>query len=153
MMKNVLWIRKQAVALGLSLAGALAGAGCDVQGLIGPRGNQMASFGGSPTSTTTASLAGTWRHALFFVDDFGFTNSTETTWQFSGDGTALRTIVTRNITLGTSDATITVARWRVSGTRVIIDFVSPTTGTIELAFSVQGNQLILAGQTFTRVGG
>jgi hypothetical protein len=129
----------------------VAGTGCDSPGLFGPPGRQVASFGGG-TSAATA-LTGTWRHALFFFDDFGFANSTETTWQFASDGTAVRTIITRNITLGASDVAITVARWRVSGTRIIIDFVSPTTGTVELDFSISGNQLLLSGQTFERAGG
>jgi hypothetical protein len=98
-------------------------------------------------------LVGSWRRTLFYFDDFGFAYSSETTWQFSSDGSAIRSIVTRNLTLGYADAAVAVARWQVTASRVTIDFVSPDPGRIELDFRVVGNELTLAGQTFSRIGG
>ena len=105
--------------------------------------------GGGGTTTTT--IDGTWQRTLAFFDDFGFLHSSETTWSFGTGGTATRTVVTTNVTLGAADTSVTTARWRVEGTSVIIDFLAPSPGTITLEFRLQGNTLFLAGQEYERV--
>ena len=107
--------------------------------------------GGTGGPTSDISITGTWQRTLVFFDEFGFLHSSETTWTFAADGTAERTVVTTNVTLGASDTTFTQARWRVEGTQVIIDFTAPTPGTITLEFFLQGTMLFLAGQEYERV--
>ncbi|HEX6314652.1 MAG TPA: hypothetical protein VFZ73_07320 [Gemmatimonadaceae bacterium] len=107
--------------------------------------------GGTGGPTSDISITGTWQRTLVFFDEFGFLHSSETTWTFAADGTAERTVVTTNVTLGASDTTFTQARWRVEGTQVIIDFTAPTPGTITLEFFLQGTTLFLAGQEYERV--
>ena len=105
--------------------------------------------GGGPTTTIT--IEGTWRRTLVFFDDFGFMHSSETTWTFATSGLAERTVVTTNITLGVADTSLTQARWRVDGSNVIIDFTTPSPGTVSLEVRVQGATLFLAGQEYQRV--
>lgn len=105
--------------------------------------------GGGPVASLT--IEGTWRRTLVFFDDFGFMHSSETTWRFDAGGSASRTIVTTNVTLGASDSSVTLARWRVDGTNLIIDFTAPSPGTITLDARVQGATLFLAGQEYQRI--
>ena len=105
--------------------------------------------GGAPTTSTT--IEGTWRRTLVFFDDFGFLHSSETTWTFDAGGTAQRTVVATNVTLGAADTLLTLARWRIEGTNVIIEFTAPSPGTIALDVRVQGTTLFLAGQEYQRV--
>ena len=104
--------------------------------------------GGAPATTT---IEGTWQRTLVFFDDFGFLHSSETTWSFTSGGAATRTVVTTNVTLGAADTSLTTARWRIDGSNVIIDFTSPSPGTISLEVRVQGTTLFLAGQEYQRV--
>jgi hypothetical protein len=130
---------------------AIAVAACDVGPTepVGRRPIGTLQPGGGGATTTT--IEGTWRRTLVFFDDFGFMHSSETTWLFETGGTASRTIVTTNVTLGASDTSVTTAEWRVEGTSVIIDFTAPSPGTITLEVLVQGTTLFLAGQEYQRV--
>ena len=107
--------------------------------------------GGSGGGNTATTIDGTWRRTLVFFDDFGFLHSSETTWSFETGGAATRTVVTTNVTLGAADTSLTTARWRVDGTSVIIDFTTPSPGTITLEVRVQDGTLFLAGQEYERV--
>ena len=106
---------------------------------------------GSGGPAVSLSIEGTWRRTLVFFDDVGFVNSSETTWTFEAGGSASRTSVTANVTAGISDTSVTLARWRIEGTNVIIDFTAPSPGTITLSFRVEGTTLFLAGQEYLRV--
>jgi hypothetical protein len=102
--------------------------------------------------TASAGLAGSWRRQLVFIDEFGYVHSSETTWTFEPGGDALRAIVTANFTLGVADTAFAQARWRLDGTRVIIDFVAPNPGMITLDVRIEGSRLFLAGQEYQRTG-
>lgn len=127
------------------LAFALA---CDGPGIVGPTTARIGRVGGSNTSTA---LLGSWRRAIFFLDDFNYSRSSETTYQFAADGTALRVQVARNHTLGLADILVSAGRWRLEGTRIVIDFVSPSTFQLALDMRLVGDQLELGGQVFLRV--
>ncbi len=99
---------------------------------------------------STASVVGTWTRSVSVVDEFGATKTTETTWVFSGDGTATRTIIVRSSAAGTPDRTDFSARWQVQGDQLAIDFVTPITGRVTLQFSRVGDSLVLGGETFLR---
>ncbi len=113
------------------------------------RGSTGPVAGSGPTAAT--GIAGTWRRTLVFLDEFGFLHSSETTWTFTADGGAFRAIVTRNHTLGAFDTSVATARWRLDGGNLIIDFLTPSPGTIVLEVRLQGTSLFLAGQEYLRV--
>lgn len=123
-------------------------AACDGPGVVGPNSVRLARAGSTPTATA---LVGTWRRAIFFLDDFGYSRSTETTFQFAADGSLVRVQIARNFTLGLVDVLVDAGRWRLNGSLVILDYATPTTFQVSLPFSVVGDQLDLAGQTFLRV--
>ena len=132
-------------------AAALTATACDV-GPVQPVGFRRTGVpAGGGGSTNTAAIEGTWRRTLVFFDDFGFMHSSETTWTFDVGGTAHRTVVATNITLGAADTIVTEARWRTDGSNVVIDFTAPSPGTITLTIRVQGTTLFLAGQEYQRV--
>lgn len=139
------------VALFACATAMLAVTACDT-GPFEPAGKRPTGTlqgGGGPT--VNAGIEGTWQRTLVFFDDFGYLHSSETTWAFSAGGQAQRTIVTTNVTLGAADTSLTLARWRLNGTNLIIDFTAPTPGTITLEARVQGTTLFLAGQEYQRV--
>lgn len=115
---------------------------------VGRRTGGLLEGGGAPV---TSSLQGTWQRTLVFFDDFGFMHSSETTWSFDAGGAATRTIVTTNHTLGAADTSLTIARWRLDGSSVVIDFTAPSPGTITLEVRLQGATLFLAGQEYERI--
>ena len=143
---------RSGVVLLAMTAAVLTATACDV-GPVQPVGFRQTGVpaGGAGGSTNTLAIDGTWRRTLVFFDDFGFMHSSETTWTFDRDGTAERTLVTTNVTLGAADTSLTQARWRVEGTNLIIDFTAPSTGTITLTVRLQGSTLFLAGQEYERV--
>jgi hypothetical protein len=104
------------------------------------------------TNGTETSLVGEWTREIVFFDDFGFANSSRTVWLFQAGGSAMRTVVTTNFTLGVADTIVTQAAWEVQGTAVEIEFAEPSPGTITLDFSVEGDSLLLAGQAYQRTG-
>jgi hypothetical protein len=115
------------------------------------RRNPGVLLGGGGGGGSAVTIEGTWQRTLVFFDDFGFLQSSETTWTFETGGTALRTIVATNVTLGAADTLVTQARWRLEGSNVVIDFTAPSSGTITLDVRVQGTTLFLAGQEYQRV--
>jgi hypothetical protein len=140
----------------ISLVAALVAAtftACDTA--LEPAGRRpsgtLGGGGGGGGTTTITSIEGTWRRTLVFFDDFGFLHSSETTWAFQAGGSAFRTVVATNFTLGAADTIFTTARWRLDGTILVIDFTSPSPGTITLDARVQGRTLFLAGQEYQRV--
>jgi hypothetical protein len=143
--------RMRFIVSALSLA-VITVTACDI-GPVEPVGRRRVDLvtGGGGGSSASAAIVGTWQRTLVFFDDFGFMHSSETTWDFAAGGTAQRSVVTTNVTLGASDTTFTEARWRLEGTNLIIDFTAPATGTITLEARVQGTSLFLAGQEYLRI--
>ena len=130
-------------------------AACDGLGPVGPERRQIGTVGsGADTGgNANTALVGSWRRTFFFVDEFGFSHAIETTWQFAGDGTAVRTTITTNLTLQVSDVTVTIARWRIQGGSIVLEFTSPDSGQVILDFVIVGDELTLAGEIYSRVGG
>jgi len=150
-MDTHLTLRLRLTLLALSAA-ILTATACDV-GPVEPVGKNRTTgtLTGTGGGSTAITIEGTWRRTLVFFDEFGFLHSSETTWTFETGGAAQRTIVTTNVTLGAADTTLTQARWRLDGSNVVIEFTSPSPGTITLDVRVQGTSLFLAGQEYLRV--
>lgn len=123
--------------------------GCDGPGVVGVGTGRLARSGSDTTSTTT--VVGSWRREIFFLDEFDFANSSETTFQFNGDGSVSRVQTTRNITLGLADSLVSTGQWSLTGTQLVIDFLTPSPFQLTLQATVVGNQLLLSGETFLRV--
>lgn len=125
---------------------------CDADGPVRPPQGQLAGIGGTGGSNLNQALVGSWERVFLFVDEFGFAHAVETTWQFRDDGIAVRTIVTRNITLGLADVAITTGQWTIDGTDLVLEFDPPNSGQVILAFTIVDDELTLAGEVYTRVG-
>ena len=121
-------------------------------GCVGGDGGVARSgpVGVSGGGALASEIVGTWRHALFFIDDDGIRRSSETTWRFSSDGSAVRTIVARNFTDGVADVSYASARWEAQGTSLLLTFLSPSAGSVRLGYRVEGNTLYLGAQPFLR---
>lgn len=135
-------------AVGILLV-ATALVACDGPGVVSP-GNRTTIIARVGGSSTSGAVAGTWRSALFFVDEFNISRTTETTWQFGTDGTAARIVVARNLTFGLVDVQTAAGRWRVEGSALVVDFVTPSVFQVLLSMQLAGDQLTLAGETFLR---
>lgn len=127
---------------------SLALSACDGPGVASPGRVRVGQVGSSDLSLA---IVGTWRRAIYFLDDFGIARVSETSWQFAADGTVVRVLVVRNITDGLADAQVSTGRYRVENARLLVDFVTPTAS--QLSFDVQrsGDQLKIAGQDYLLV--
>lgn len=123
-------------------------AGCDGDGVVSPNGHLVARGGGPSVSTA---LVGTWRRAIFFLDEFGFARATETTWQFGSNGAVTRVQVARNFTIGIADVQVAAGSYRYDGARVVIDLVTPAPQQLQFAVRFTSDGLELAGQAYLRV--
>lgn len=129
---------------------ALLLAGCDGDGIGGPDTRQIARHGGGTNTTPALSLVGTWRREVFFLDEFNFARSSETTFQFNGDSSVIRVQVARNFTLGLADAQVSAGRWTLSGDQLVIDFTTPSSFRLTLQASIVGDELTLSGESYLR---
>lgn len=131
----------------LSLASVLA---CSGGPLVPAGGPGPLGPTGSGNGNGSGGLVGEWRRELVFIDDLGYVHSSATTWYFFEDGSAARSIVTTNFTLGVSDEAVAMAQWSTDAGRVTIDFTSPNPGRIVLDYRIEGSRLLLAGQEYLR---
>jgi hypothetical protein len=143
-------LMRQHLSIFAVLFSALALTGCSGDGIAGPANRRIARADGVNT-TPIANLVGTWRREVFFLDEFNFARSTETTFQFNGDSSVVRLQVARNFTLGLVDAQVSTGRWTVSGEDLVIDFLTPSAFRLTLETSLVGDQLVLSGETYLRV--
>lgn len=155
-----------AACIGLALLGGAVGCSGDLSAVTGTSaaGAGTTGTGATGTGTTTpsasstfdAALLGRWRRVVLFTATDGTSNSSETTWTFAGDGSALRTVVSRNISYGLADAVNAAASWRTEGSTVVITYRPPDRGTVRFAYAVErsafGDALRLNSQSFVRVG-
>ncbi|MGI9076346.1 MAG: hypothetical protein ACR2G6_03315 [Gemmatimonadaceae bacterium] len=102
------------------------------------------------TVNSSLALVGRWERVVFFTDAGGAVHASETLWDFRSDGTALRTVVTRNLTEGFADAITAIVNWRVQGSSLVLDFVSPASGTTQFFFHINRDILTLDGRDFVR---
>jgi hypothetical protein len=123
--------------------------GCDGDGIAGPARRQIARAPGT-NATPTANLVGTWRREVFFLDEFNFARSSETTFQFNGDSSVVRLQVARNFTLGLADAQVSTGRWTLGGDQLVIDFTTPSAFRLTLQAEIVGDRLTLSGETYLR---
>jgi hypothetical protein len=138
------------IGLVAAAAALLFGAACGGEYLAGPGGARIARSG---AIGSIEPLVGTWRRAVFFVDDFGISRATETTWRFAADGSASRTLVTRNLTLGVADVYLAAGRWRTAGNQLVIDLDTPSPAQLQFTTRVVGDQLELSGELYLRATG
>jgi hypothetical protein len=127
----------------LSLPLVMLGCSGDLTIATGPRA--ISTRGGSQQ----AALLGRWQRVVT-VSVNGVLHSSETTWEFRADGLAIQTIITRNLSSGIGDATVTTASWSTSGRTIFLTFLSQP-GSAQLDFTIFGNVLTLNGQDFVRI--
>jgi hypothetical protein len=129
---------------------ALSLAGCnDVQMHLGP-GIQIGT--GTGSGLDHAAIVGLWTRVVVITDNAGNAHSSRTTWEFRSDGSATRTLITQNLSLGLSDVLTANATWHTEGSTLVITFRPPDTGTSRFSFSVFRNVLTLDGRDFVRIG-
>lgn len=134
--------------LSVTMVVALA-SGCDGPGVANPGNPLIGRVGGSPAPA--ANVAGSWRREVFFLDEFNFARSSETLFQFNADGSFVRVQTARNLTLGTADALVSTGTWSVSGTSIIMEFITPSPSELSLSFTITDNELVIAGESYLRV--
>lgn len=132
----------------LVLFSALALTSCEYGDLslrTGPR-----SFSTRGGAAQPSFLVGRWQRVTVF-QEFDERFEKETTWEFRSDGLAVRTVVTRNLTLGFADIDVDGGVWRVNDGTIIVTFTDPREGTLLLDFVLVGSLLRLNGLEFVRL--
>lgn len=97
-------------------------------------------------------LVGLWTRVVVVTDNFGDTHSSRTTWDFRSDGSATRTVIAQNLSLGISDVITAQAAWHVEGSTLVITFRPPDSGTSRFSFALFSDVLTLDGRDFVRIG-
>ena len=121
---------------------------CNVDMRIGP-GIQVGT--GTSSGTRHHSLVGIWTRLVVFTDNHGTAHSSRTTWEFRSDGSATRSVITQNLSMGVADVLTAHASWRTEGATLVITFRSPDSGTSRFSFALFANTLTLDGRDFVRV--
>jgi hypothetical protein len=121
----------------------------DVEMRIGPGIHIGTGTGSGPQHN---GVVGLWTRVVVITDNEGTAHSSRTTWEFRSDGSAVRTVVTQNLSAGISDVISANATWHTDGSTLVITFRPPNTGTSRFSFFVFGNVLTLDGRDFVRIG-
>ena len=58
--------------------------------------------------------------------------------------------VARNLSFGLTDVQTATGRWRVDGSTLLVDFVTPSPSQARLPLQLTGDELVLSGDTFFR---
>jgi hypothetical protein len=123
--------------------------GCnDVEMRLGP-GIHIGTGTGSGSHQTA--IVGLWTRVVVITDNAGNAHSSRTTWEFRSDGSATRTVVTQNLSVGISDVIAANASWHTEGSTLVVTFHAPDSGTSRFRFFVAGNLLSLDGRDFVRI--
>lgn len=129
---------------------ACGGAGDGPTGINGGGTEAGTGGGAGGGSQASSALVGRWNRIVYFYDAFGSLHSSETEWVFAADGSAARTVITRNLTEGFADASVLLARWRVEGSEVVISYQPPDAGTVRFGYRFEGSSvgtLLYLGET------
>lgn len=142
-------------ALALASVLACGGVGDGPAGVNGGTGTGTGGSGGGGGTQSSSALVGRWNRIIYFYDAFGSLHSSETEWVFAADGSAARTVITRNLSEGFADAAVLLARWRVEGSEVVITYQPPNAGTVRFGYRFEASSvgtLLFLGETqFVRV--
>jgi hypothetical protein len=112
------------VALLATVAATSGCGGGDASGVLAPHRTVQEQAG----AATDSALVGQWFRLDYFTDSAGVRTS-ETTWEFRGDGTATRSVVARSLSSGITSGVATDARWSTRGTTLDITlFPAGSTG-------------------------
>ena len=125
-----------------------------VDGTLGPPGGGTRATGpggGAATSGVDSALVGRWFRLILLYDALGPVASNETTWQFFVDGTATKTLVTRDYIEGWYDVGVLTVRWKADGQQVAITYPPPDGGTFQYPYRFVHDSLIFAGQGYVRL--
>jgi hypothetical protein len=150
------WSRIWRGAVAAPLAIALL-TGCDGEPvtITGNGGGVRPTNPGTSGTGTTSSrgdsrLLGAWSRTVFLQDNTGAVHSSRTTWRFSTNAAATRSVVANNLTFGLMDSVVTAARWHTEGASIVLDYLPEGTGTARFDYFFQGTTLILGGIGFER---
>jgi hypothetical protein len=125
---------------GVADGGTTGGSG-GTGGVIGTGG------GGSQSSA----LVGSWTRALLVEGANGDIHESRTNWEFRSDGSAIRQVIAWNWTTGYYDTVSSVAQWTTAGANITITYIAGSSGTLTLAWRVDGDVLTLGPDQFARV--
>ena len=149
-------VRLRRLALAAAAVLLAACAGDAITGNAAPPGPTGTGTTGQTGGTNAEGrLVGRWSRTIYFYDDSGDLHSSETLWTFASDGNGARTVYARNVTWGYEDAVVTLVRWSVDGSDVVVAYQAPDSGTARFSYrfepSFTGDLLWLGDLRFVRV--
>jgi hypothetical protein len=127
----------------------LSGAGNG--GGTGGGGGSGGVIGGGGGGSQSSVLLGSWTRALLVEGPNGDIHESRTNWEFRADGSAIRQVIAWNWTTGYYDTLSSVAQWSTTGANITITYIAGSSGTLTLAWRVDGDVLTLGPDQFARV--
>ena len=144
-----------AIAAGLFALSACAGvenlSGAGDGGTSGGSGGTGGVIGGGGGGSQSSALLGSWTRAILVDGPNGDIHESRTNWEFRSDGSAIRQVIAWNWTSGYYDTISSVAQWTTSGANITITYIAGSTGSLTLAWRVDGDVLTLGPDQFARV--
>jgi hypothetical protein len=107
--------------------------------------------GGTTGGSQSSALVGSWTRALLVEGANGDIHESRTNWEFRSDGSAIRQVIAWNWTTGYFDTVSSVAQWTTAGANITITYTAGSSGTLTLAWRVDGDVLTLGPDQFARV--
>lgn len=107
--------------------------------------------GGGGGGSQSSAVLGQWTRALLVETPDGNIHESRTTWEFRADGSAVRWVTAWNWTQGYYDTLTSVAQWSTNGSTMTIVYIAGNTGTLTLAYRIDGDVLTLGPDQFARV--
>jgi hypothetical protein len=140
---------RAALLLGVVVAaGAVAGCEIRTDSVVGLHAGSTDQSG--TTSAQDSTLVGNWTRLVLYDDEAGNLLGSRTTWTFSSDGNAVKTVVSTNFTEGLIDSTFALARWTTANGQVTVSFTEAGAGTVTFPYAVAGTLLTLGTLDFAR---
>ena len=127
----------------------LSGAGDG--GTNGGTGGTGGVIGGGGGGSQSSALVGSWTRAILVDGPNGEIHESRTNWEFRSDGSAIRQVIAWNWTTGYYDTISSVAQWTTSGANITITYIAGSTGSLTLAWRIDGDVLTLGPDQFARV--
>ena len=120
-------------------------------GTTGGTGGTGGVIGTGGGGSQSSALLGSWTRALLVEGPDGDIHESRTNWEFRSDGSAIRQVIAWNWTSGYYDTVSSVAQWTTSGGNITITYIAGSTGTLTLAWRIDGDVLTLGPDQFARV--
>jgi hypothetical protein len=116
------------ILLLVCITGPVAGCGSGDNSVGSLAGPGLAFGTGGTAGSIVPALVGSWFRLAYLPDSAGSVRTLESTLAFNADGTLTRTLVTRTLSFGFAEQSVSSGTWRATATTVTINVTATNVG-------------------------